>query len=65
MTLVHGIRPLGSMNNLGLWLTRRTSSCELRALDDMHNLRLSMIRKTPSHEFKALDGMNISGLWLT
>ena len=65
MTLVHEIRFLNSMNNLGLWLTRKSSSCELRALDAMHNLRLSMTRKTPSHEFKALDAMNISGLWLT
>ena len=62
MTLVHEIKPLGSMNSSGLWLTRNTLSCEFKALDAMHSLRLSMIRKTPSQEFNALDAMNISGL---
>ena len=61
MTQVNEIRPLDSMNSSGLWLTRKTLSCELRALDFMHNLRLSMIRKTQSLEFKDLDAMNISG----
>ena len=65
MTQVHEIRPLDSMNKSGLWLTRKTSSYDLRTLNAMHNLRLSMKRKNPSHKFKDLDAMNISGLWLT
>ena len=62
MTLVHEIKTLNSINNSGLWLTRKSPSCELRALNAMHNSRLSMIRKTRSHEFRALDAMNILGL---
>ena len=62
MTLVHEIRTLNSMNSSGLWLTRKSPSCELRALNAMHNLRLSMTRKTRSREFRALDAMTISGL---
>ena len=62
MTLVHDNKPLDSMNISGLWLTRKTPSCECRALDAMHSLRLSMTRKTLSHEFRVLDAMNISGL---
>ena len=51
---------LDTMNNLGLWLTWKTSGCVLKALDAMNNSALSMTWKTLGCEFRALNAMNNS-----
>ena len=52
------------MNNLVLWLTWLTPSCELNSLDAMNNLGLWMTSATLGGELKALDAINNSELWV-
>ena len=40
MTMVHDLRDLDAMNNLGVWLKGTILGYELRALDSMNNSRL-------------------------
>ena len=47
------------MNNLGLWLTKKTMGHKFWALDSVNNSELWMTLMTPGHELKALDTMNI------
>ena len=48
------------INDLGLWMTWMTSSCELRALNVVNDSGLWITWTTSSHKHKALDIMNNS-----